>query len=71
MNIVPRNPRKEDHRGDVDAKTGRRLVEPEQFRQQFQQWLQSQSNQPATPSVMAERRIRNFVSYLFETLDLN
>ena len=69
--MVPRNPRKHPPDINFDEDTGRRIVEPEQYRQQFQQWLQTQSNQFATPSVMAEKRMRNFVRYLFETSDMN
>jgi hypothetical protein len=66
MNMVPRNTRKHAPNDNFDEDTGRRIVEPEQYRQQFQQWLQTQNNQSVTPSALAEGRMKNFVRYLFD-----
>jgi len=37
--IVPRNPRKHPPEDNFDDSTGQKILEPEQYRQQFQKWL--------------------------------
>ncbi len=44
--IVPRNPRKHPPEDNFDDSTGQKILEPEQYRQQFQKWLAARQ-QPA------------------------
>lgn len=69
--ITPRNPRKHTSDMNFDGDTGRKIVDPEQYRQQFQQWLETKNNQTVSASNLAERKLRNFINYIFESSDLN
>lgn len=58
--IVPRNPRKHPPEDNFDDSTGQKILEPEQYRQQFQKWLAARQ-QPViqTESISLYRLLYN------------
>lgn len=61
--IVPRNPRKHPPEDNFDDSTGQKILEPEQYRQQFQKWLAARQ-QPViqTESISLYRLLYNNLS---------
>lgn len=61
--IVPRNPRKHPPEDNFDDSTGQKILEPEQYRQQFQKWLAARQ-QPViqTESISLYRLLYNKLS---------
>jgi len=60
MNVVPRNPRKHNPANRFDDDTGQGILEPEQYREQFQQWLDSRKT-----SNQVNESIKKFIKFLF------